>query len=88
MALYFYILRTPDWVNLAIIAVLGVLTFVPIKFVHPLRVRAFRNVTIPMTVLWAATSLRLVIVASKPGAPEDVSPIGFEATAHWPAGYG
>jgi len=77
VALYFYILRTPEWVNLVTIGILGVLTFVPIKFVHPLRVKAFRNLTITMTVLWAATSLRLAIVASQPGAPEDTSPVGF-----------
>ena len=40
-----------------IIVGLVILTFIPIKFVHPLRVAHWRNITIPMTVLWAAMTL-------------------------------
>ena len=32
---------------------------------HPLRVQSMRNVTLPVTVLWAATSLRLVTINSE-----------------------
>jgi len=39
------------------------LTFIPVKFVHPLRVTDWREITIPMTVLWAAMSLSLVLSA-------------------------
>ena len=63
VVLYFYILGSPWYVNLATIAVLSVLTFVPIKFVHPLRVTDWREITIPMTVLWAAMSLALILSA-------------------------
>ena len=49
-----------EWINLIVIIVLSVLTFVPWKFVHPLRVKSFRNLTIFFTVVWAATTLRLV----------------------------
>ena len=31
-----------------------------LKFVHPLRVKSYRNLTIFFTVIWAATTLRLV----------------------------
>ena len=58
--LYFFILNTNEWINLIVIFVLSVLTFVPWKFVHPLRVKSFRNLTIFFTVIWAATTLRLV----------------------------
>ena len=58
--LYFFILNTNEWINLIVIIILTILTFVPWKFVHPLRVKEYRNLTIFFTVIWGATSLRLV----------------------------
>ena len=63
MVLYFFVLQTGPLTNLLTIAFLCVLTFIPIKFVHPLRVAHWRQITIPMTVLWAAMSLSLIIQA-------------------------
>ena len=60
LVLYFYILGTNLWINLIVIIILYVLTFVPIKFVHPLRVKNLRNYTIFATVLWGASTLKLV----------------------------
>ena len=60
VVLYFYILGTNLWVNLVVIIALFILTFVPVKFVHPLRVKKLRNITIFATVLWSATTLKLV----------------------------
>jgi phosphatidylcholine synthase len=92
VVLYFYIMQSDPWVNLIVLAICGVLTFVPLKYVHPFRVRAWRKVTIPMTVLWAATSLRLLI---DPGVPEPreaswivfwlwvVSSVYFAALSAW-----
>ena len=61
VVLYFYLFNTGWLVNGVTVAVLSVLTFIPIKFVHPLRVTHWREITIPMTVLWAAMTLSLVI---------------------------
>ncbi len=63
VVLYFYLFNTGWLVNLITILGLSILTFVPVKFVHPLRVTHWRNITIPMTVLWAAMTLSLVISA-------------------------
>lgn len=63
VVLYFFVLGSGAYVNLATIAVLSVMTFVPVKFVHPLRVIDWREVTVPLTVLWAALSLSLVLSA-------------------------
>ena len=60
VVLYFFIIGTTQWLNFWLIIILIILTFIPIKYVHPLRVQSMRNITIPFTVLWAATSLRLV----------------------------
>ncbi len=75
--LYFHVLQTSHWTNIIVIGVCGVLTFVPMKFVHPLRVRPLRAITIPMTVLWAATSLRLVLIHPDVNKAQEASPIIF-----------
>ena len=63
---YFYLFNSGWLVNFITIVILAVLTFVPVKFVHPLRVTLWRNVTIPMTVLWAAMTLSLIISSRNP----------------------
>jgi phosphatidylcholine synthase len=77
VVLYFHVLQLNPWTNLAVIAIMAVLTFVPIKFVHPLRVKKFRIVTVPMTVLWAATSLRLVLIHPDVRKAAEASPLLF-----------
>lgn len=62
VALYMFILASPPAANLVATAALGVLTFVPLKFVHPLRVRVLRPLTLAATALWAAASLWLVAI--------------------------
>ncbi len=75
--LYFHVLQTDPWINLGIIAILAMLTFVPLKVVHPLRVREWRTITVPMTVLWAATSLRLVLISPSVNKAQEASPLLF-----------
>ena len=60
VVLYFYILNTNLYVNLIVIIFLSILTFIPIKFVHPLRVKKLRNITIFCTIIWSATTLKLI----------------------------
>ncbi len=66
VVLYFYLFNTGWLVNLITVLGLSILTFVPVKFVHPLRVTHWRNITIPMTVLWAALTLSLIISSRDP----------------------
>jgi len=61
VVLYFIILGTGPVTNLITIAALGVLTFVPLKFVHPLRVKRMRLITIFMTATWSVSSVWLVV---------------------------
>ena len=60
VVLYFYILNTNQYINFIVIIFLSILTFIPIKFVHPLRVKKLRNITIFCTIIWSATTLKLV----------------------------
>jgi phosphatidylcholine synthase len=75
VVLIFYITGSDPWVNLAVIGVCAVLTFVPLKYVHPFRVRHFRRITIPVTVVWAGTSLGLVLM--EPGVGRAEAPAVF-----------
>ena len=60
LVLYFFILETSQMLNLIVIAICCILTFLPIKLIHPLRVKALRAFTIPMTVLWGASAFGLI----------------------------
>ncbi|MFN3954606.1 MAG: CDP-alcohol phosphatidyltransferase family protein [Pararhodobacter sp.] len=43
----------PDfWVILALVVVLAVSMFFPVKFVHPVRTKRWRNLTLPVAVVW------------------------------------
>jgi phosphatidylcholine synthase len=47
----------PAPVTLAVVALLAVLSFSPIEFVHPVRVRRWRGLTLAVTALWAALAI-------------------------------
>jgi phosphatidylcholine synthase len=67
VVLYFYLFSTGAIVNLVTVVALAILTFIPVKFVHPLRVTHWRSITIPMTILWAAMVLSLILSKRIPG---------------------
>ena len=53
VAFYLLLLRPAPAVAGATVLLFAVLTFVPIKFVHPFRVRRWRGVTVALLTLWA-----------------------------------
>lgn len=53
IAFYLFVLMPPPWIAALAIAVFAVLTFVPIEFVHPLRVTRWRGLTVALMVVWA-----------------------------------
>jgi phosphatidylcholine synthase len=66
-AFYLYLLEPPAWAAMATIAALCVLTFVPVRFVHPLRVKHLRILNIGLMALWAALALYAIIKDLEPG---------------------
>lgn len=40
------------WVSLALVTVLAITMFVPVKFVHPVRTERWRNLTLPLALAW------------------------------------
>jgi phosphatidylcholine synthase len=61
------LLEPPAWAAAGVVAALAVLTFVPVKFVHPLRVRRLRALNIGLLTLWAALALLAIIQDLEPG---------------------
>ncbi len=58
--------RLPEFWTLAIIALLAVLTFSPVEFVHPVRVVRLRRLTIVMAALWAVLAIVALAYDLKP----------------------
>ncbi|MHA1549047.1 MAG: CDP-alcohol phosphatidyltransferase family protein [Alphaproteobacteria bacterium] len=61
VAFMLFILPLPAAINLALVLALALLTFAPIEFVHPLRVRRLRPLTLAMTVLWGLLALAAIV---------------------------
>ena len=57
VAIYLLVLELNVWVNLVIVLVLGILVFVPIKYVYPSRTMRLQQVTLILTFLWAGIGL-------------------------------
>ena len=52
VVLVIFALEPNFWVSLALVSVLAIGMFLPLKFVHPVRTERWRNVTLPMAIAW------------------------------------
>lgn len=52
VALVLFALQPNFWVILALVGVLAITMFFPVKFVHPVRTDRWRSVTLPVAVAW------------------------------------
>jgi len=66
-AFYLFLLRPAPWAAAALVAVLAALTFMPFKFVHPVRVERLRPLTLALLLLWSVLALIAVLRAFEPG---------------------
>ena len=61
-----WVLNTRRSVNLVVVVVLVVLTFAPVQFPHPVRVRGQRGITLPVTIVWLGTMAYFTAIESTP----------------------
>lgn len=61
VAFYFFAFSVPHWIAALIVALCVALTFVPMKWVHPLRVEKLMGVTIAATIAWSVAALTIVL---------------------------
>ena len=56
-AFYLFLIKPAPWLAAAAVAALAILTFMPFKFVHPLRVVRLRGVTVVAVTAWSALAV-------------------------------
>jgi phosphatidylcholine synthase len=66
-AFYLFILRPNALVSTAAILALAVLTFVPVRFLHPFRVKRLRLLSVALLALWSVLAFVAVIRDMMPG---------------------
>jgi phosphatidylcholine synthase len=60
VAFYLFAFAAPQWATYAIVGACIALTFVPMRWVHPLRVVRLRLPTLAVTLLWAVAAVAAV----------------------------
>ncbi len=66
-AFYLYILQPPEWIAAAGVFVLVGLSFVPVKFLHPFRVKHWRPFNVTLLAAWAVLAFLAVAANLEPG---------------------
>jgi phosphatidylcholine synthase len=66
-AFYLLLLKPPPWVGATAVICLLILTFMPFRFVHPIRVVRGRRVNIALLVLWALLAMAALAYNLDPG---------------------
>jgi len=62
VAFYLYCLGGPPLFNWIVLAVLGVMVFVPIKYIYPNRTIPLRPLTLTLGVLWAVVTIAMLLM--------------------------
>ncbi len=66
-AFYLFVLEPSAWLAAAAIIALAILTFAPIRFLHPLRVTQLRPLNIALLAVWGVLALLTVVQNLEPG---------------------
>jgi phosphatidylcholine synthase len=67
VAFHLFVLKLPPWIAAAAVAVLVVLTFMPLRVLHPFRVPHLRVVNLLVLAAWCALGVYALITALDPG---------------------
>lgn len=72
-AFYMFVLEPGPVLAVVFVGVLAVLTFLPVRFVHPLRVQRFRVLNIALLAAWAVLAFVAVVQGLAPGVAVTLS---------------
>jgi phosphatidylcholine synthase len=61
LVFYVWIFHFAAWVNLALVVFFSLATFLPILFLHPLRVNDWKPVTVAVTMVWSAANAAILL---------------------------
>lgn len=67
VAFYLFLLRPEPWVAVVAVAAFAAFTFVPVVFVHPLRVRRLRRTNIGLLSAWGVLAILALATDMRPG---------------------
>ncbi len=67
VAFYIFAFQSPGWIVGIVVLACVALTFVPMRWLHPARVVRFQAISIAMCVLWALTTIWIVIAGFPAG---------------------
>ncbi|MFN3351281.1 CDP-alcohol phosphatidyltransferase family protein [Pseudorhodoplanes sp.] len=68
VAFHLFVLKLPPWFAAAVVAMLVVLTFTPLRVLHPFRVPHLRMLNLIALAAWCALGLYALLTALDPGA--------------------
>jgi phosphatidylcholine synthase len=68
VAFYFYVLKTPVWINAFLLIILSILVFVPLRYIYPSRSPRFRGQTNFLGVAWGIALLFIIYRLPEPPA--------------------
>lgn len=66
-ALHLFVLKLPPWVAAVVVALLVILTFMPLRVMHPFRVERLRSLNIAALVAWSALAIHALYADLDPG---------------------
>ncbi len=66
-----FVIEPGQWVSFAVVVACGILTFVPVNFIHPVRVERLRPINLGMTLLWCAFGALALAQAALPPSTTD-----------------
>ena len=67
-AFHLFVLKLPPWAAACVVAVLVILTFMPLRVLHPFRVAQFRSLNLVALAAWSILGIYAVIANLDPGA--------------------
>jgi phosphatidylcholine synthase len=68
-AFYLFLLQPAPWLSSFVVAVLIVLTFVPVHVIHPVRVRRLRRLNLSLMAIWGALAIIALVQNFNVGWP-------------------
>ncbi len=56
-----FVIQPGEWTSFAAVLISAVLSFVPVNFLHPVRVKRLRNINLPVFLAWCAFGLAAMV---------------------------
>lgn len=80
---HFYVFDTNPLFNTFVVLVLGLLTFAPVKTLHPVRVATWRPISLAILLVWSVAAM--VLILTHPNSPGFISALLLAGTAYFVA---